>query len=326
MTIGSTWSVDTDDDDALRCFELDPGVTEDTWYSGFEIVPGNPKVNHHAIVFVVADGASGTDLLDAYADSYGAGESWECFGTATCGPDDPLCPGRVTSKVVGAWTPNAGAVELPPSSAIKVSAGERFVVQIHYHPQTDTQTETDADTQLDLQLYDGDAAYQATMNVVGLFEPHHTFDDNTNTIPADDPSYSNSASKVLPASGIWGVLPHMHVVGTALRVDIDRANGDDECLVDVPEWDYQWQRIYRIASLYDDDTISADEGPILSGNDTAVVTCTYDNTADNLQLVEAYDNEGLVDGNGDVLITEVPIGDSTNEEMCVAVIGLLTPL
>ena len=41
------------------------------------------------------------------------------------------------------------------------------------------------------------------------------------------------------------------------------------------------------------------------------------------KLVEQYEAEGFTDDDGNVVIEDIPIGDGTTEEMCVAVVGIL---
>ena len=327
MTIGQAWSTAPSDSDSLRCFELDPQITDETsWFSGIEITPGNTAVNHHAALFVVDENEDGTHSLDDYQDSYGAGASWECFGGASCSPsEDADCPGSISSQVVQIWTPGSGAVKTPPQSAIQLKAGARFVLQIHYHPSP-MGTEVDDSTQLELQRYDGVPLYQASTGVVGLSQEGQRFDDGALVIPAGEEDWTNTATTALPSAAIWSVLPHMHAVGTEIRVEINRQSGEDECLAEVPAWDYAWQRIYRMASLYETDTLSLEDGPIVQSGDSATVTCTFNNSPSNEQLVETYRNEGDVDEDGEVLIEDVPIGEGTTEEMCLAIIGLLQPI
>jgi len=38
--------------DDIRCFPIDPGFAEDTWIGGSNVVPGDPRVVHHVIVYV----------------------------------------------------------------------------------------------------------------------------------------------------------------------------------------------------------------------------------------------------------------------------------
>ena len=55
--------VGTDD---YRCFLLDPGLEEDVWLTGSQVLPGNPDVVHHVILFKVdADQVAAAEELDA---------------------------------------------------------------------------------------------------------------------------------------------------------------------------------------------------------------------------------------------------------------------
>ena len=66
--------VGTDD---YRCFLLDPHLTRDTWLTGTNVLPGNPAVVHHVILFrVPADKVAEAESLDAETPDPG----WTCFG------------------------------------------------------------------------------------------------------------------------------------------------------------------------------------------------------------------------------------------------------
>ena len=81
-------------------FVVDPQWSEDRWISAAQVIPGDPAVVHHAIVFVrPPDGT----------DSQGIG--W-----------------------MGAYVPGQRTVQLPPGHARRVPAGSRLVFQMHYTP------------------------------------------------------------------------------------------------------------------------------------------------------------------------------------------------
>ena len=61
--------------DDIRCFPIDPGFAEDTWVGGSNVVPGDPRVVHHVIVYV-------DPKRQGVEKAAGAG-SYPCFG----GPD-----------------------------------------------------------------------------------------------------------------------------------------------------------------------------------------------------------------------------------------------
>ena len=79
-------------------FVIDPGFTEEKWVSAAQVVPGNPSVVHHAIVFIRP-------------------------------PDDQ--PFRGVGWLT-AYVPGQRMIPMPPGHARRVPAGSRFVFQMHY--------------------------------------------------------------------------------------------------------------------------------------------------------------------------------------------------
>ena len=84
---------------------------------------------------------------------------------------------------------------------------------------------------------------------------------------------------------LWGVIPHMHSYGSTLTVEAWNAE-DYACLVDVANWDFDWQGLY----FYED--------PVkVRGGDRIRIRCTWDTRG---------------------APGEVVVGDSTEDEMCLA--------
>ena len=81
-------------------FVVDPKFTEDKWIRAAQVIPGNPSVVHHCIVFVRPPDGSGFDD----------------FG------------------LVSAYVPGQTSTTLPEGYARKIPAGSRFVFQMHYTP------------------------------------------------------------------------------------------------------------------------------------------------------------------------------------------------
>ncbi len=85
---------------------------------------------------------------------------------------------------------------------------------------------------------------------------------------------------------------------------------DSECLLQTPNWDFQWQRFYSysgpITGL-----------PMLGVGDKIVIECTYNNTLANRFVKEALDYLGLSEPQ------DVQLGDETLDEMCVGGMKLL---
>ena len=88
-------------------FVVDPGFTEDRWVAAAQVVPGNPGVVHHAIVFIRPP--DGSDVR---------GVSW-----------------------LTAYVPGQRHSPLPAGSARRVPAGSKLVFQMHYTPNGQSQSD-----------------------------------------------------------------------------------------------------------------------------------------------------------------------------------------
>jgi hypothetical protein len=64
-------------------------------------------------------------------------------------------------------------------------------------------------------------------------------------IPAGESDYRRSTSYTLPKDVIMvGIVPHMHLLGKAMRVTAVQPGRPVETLIDIPEWNYNWQDEY----------------------------------------------------------------------------------
>src|SRR5690606_9463938 len=97
--------------------------------------------------------------------------------------------------------------------------------------------------------------------------------DNTMDVPAE--------------ATIWAVAPHMHTLGRRALVEVEHTDGSKTCLLDIPDWDFDWQQFYFFDSP---------RGIPVERGDTVRFSCTWDNTSNR----------------------EVRWGDGTEDEMCIA--------
>ena len=120
----------------------------------------------------------------------------------------------------------------------------------------------------------------------------------------------------IPPLPLYQVGTHMHYVGVDMSLWIDRADAGDEpeseCLLQTPEWDFNWQRGYQ----YD---APLDEVPTVKSGDVLTMNCVYDNSMGNPFVAEALDSQGL-----DAPV-DVYLGETTLDEMCLGIFGLAIP-
>ena len=61
------------------------------------------------------------------------------------------------------------------------------------------------------------------------------------------PGTTQTVTAEVPVFGsweMWGVVPHMHLHGTEIKVSVVHADGSSTCAVDIPRWDFHWQQFY----------------------------------------------------------------------------------
>ena len=98
--------------DDYRCFLLDPRLASDAFVTGIDVLPGNPDVVHHVILFRVPPelGGRGRRRKDAAEP----GQGWTCFGGT--GLDDRR-RSLDNAPWLGAWAPGGGERVTRPTSA-----------------------------------------------------------------------------------------------------------------------------------------------------------------------------------------------------------------
>lgn len=308
----SAWTVDGVEDQFI-CFVLDPDIDETRWITDIQFLPGNEKIDHHALVYHDIDGIS--------EDWKGEDGTYDCFGDV----------GDTSAVLLATWTPGAAPMRAPEGAGFPLWADSRIVVQMHYHPTGDG-PEVDLSA-LQLKWIDEEPAWEAAQALLG--NNGRQYSDGTGLQPGPNDS-GDEAEFVIPAGvsdhvetllyeqeididfPVYSVGTHMHYVGTDMKIDLVH-NGDDasepesECLLQTPKWDFNWQRVYD----YD---VSIDELPVISKGEQLVMRCTYDNTMDNPYVRQALAEQGLDEPQ------DVYLGDETLDEMCLGLFGIVAPV
>ncbi len=299
--------------DQYLCFSLDTGFTEDTWLDGLQINAGNSKIVHHVLAYVDESGESAAKVGKN-------GEPYSCFGG----------PGINTSGLIGVWAPGSVPFVPPKDVAMRVAAGSRIVLSVHYHPTGEE--ERDDSTSIDFSLAPGLPTYVGLLALVGNegsanggLQPGPNDPNGVPVfrIPAGAENHTEEMlisldDADIPELRVFGVATHMHYVGTDMVIGVqhkDPQPDEDaaECLLQTPRWDFQWQRLYS----YDADL---DKVPRVRLGDTVYLRCTYNNSMSNPFVVKALGEQGLSEPK------DVVLGEETLDEMCLGVFGVAAKL
>mgnify|MGYP001144069439 CR=1 FL=1 len=111
--------------DDYRCFLMPATFEQDTYMTGYKIIPGDKRSVHHVILFLI-----GPDMVGAAEakDRAEAGPGWKCFG----GPGLSSDP-RNIGGILGFWVRGGGATLLPEGTGRLLRAGSRVAMQVHYN-------------------------------------------------------------------------------------------------------------------------------------------------------------------------------------------------
>ncbi|MEQ1565645.1 MAG: hypothetical protein ABMA64_08410 [Myxococcota bacterium] len=293
------------DRDIYQCLRLAlPPMDGDRWITGLEVLPDNDKVVHHVLVW--------NDPTDQSAVLGGGDDSYACSGF----------PGVWPTEIAGIWTPGADPTRAPLGAGTLVHPGASLVLNIHYHP-TGTTTETDR-TQVAIEWTDTAPGQSATWFLVDLPfgaqtepGPHDRSDSAEFRIPAGEPSHRETVALTIPDLigldlPIFAITPHMHYLGSEMLVTLDHPDGSSDCLIHTPQYRFDYQTMYTY------DAQQADLHTARVG-DTVRVRCTYDNSADS-RFMSDY-----LAASGGAAPQDVYWGEQTEDEMCMAMVGLVLP-
>jgi mono/diheme cytochrome c family protein len=294
--------------DQFICFILDPQTTQDSWITGWQVRPGAPTVVHHAVLSTLT-----ADLLAAARRNGQVGTSFSCNGTGAL-------PG---STMIGAWAPGGQPYD-SGDVGMKLAAGEGIILQIHYHPAG--QTATDA-TSIDLRLTGQQPAHEYAIKGFGnahgapILQPG-PYDPATGPKFEIPPNVSDgmetmkfTVPQTLPTMSVMTAFPHMHFVGTKLSLWVHRAAPQagepaDECLINVNQWNFDWQRQYAVDA-------PVDALPQVRPGDQVEIRCKYDNTLANPFVQRSLADQGLTSP------IYVHLGETTTDEMCLALLATI---
>lgn len=301
LTIGmkEPWTPVKEPDD-YHCFVIDWPYQTDQYVVGFNVKPGNARVAHHAIAFLIPPdkAASITALDDAEA-----GAGYTCFG----GPGG----GSTSVSWLGSWAPGGKPIMYPENTGLLVKPGSKVVLQMHYNTGAAPNASERTD-QTSVELAVADTVKRKAF-IMPWADPNWVRKHQMN-IPAGNPDVRHAFSfdptnflsfisggllKNNEAVRIHSAGFHQHLLGTGGKMSITRADGSSECLLDVPRWDFHWQRSYQFTAP-----------KVLKVGEQLSLSCSWNNS-------DAF--QPVIDGVRQPP-REVNWGEGTGDEMCLGIL------
>lgn len=260
--------------DDYRCFIVEWPKPKQTYVTGFKAIPGNLKVAHHLVAFVIEPEAA---KLVKHLEQQENGPGYQCFGGAI--------PDRLNDKKqqdsferkypnglqklqrnnfwLAHWAPGMDGYSFPKDTGIQIRPGSLIVVQMHYYSAF-APGEADSNTQIEFQVTD--KVVKPAINFPLTSSPWLNAKDNLSMIipPGDKASFNTKISFQKIASQMARILKishssieslvlhsaniHMHSYGFSGRSQLTHHDGEKETLLAIPRWDLDWQRDFTFTT------------------------------------------------------------------------------
>ena len=215
-----------------RYFSMDPGFDEDRWVEAIEVRPTAIEATHHVICFMVPAGVDQGRWLNS--------------------------PEALGDGMLGGYAPGAPPEVYEPGIAKLIPAGTRFLFEVHY---TAVGQPMEDQTRMGIRFARGEVKQRHRS--VGVVNPR------LNIQPGDPAAEFSARFPVRDNMLLVGLTPHMHARGKSFRFELLGAD-EDEILLDVPAYDFNWQHTYNL-----------EQPRVLEAGSNVFLTAVYDNSEGN---------------------------------------------
>ncbi len=316
---GARYTPDQAVDDDFRCFVVDPGLEEDRFLFGWNVKPDNRAVLHHLIAFTAPgtpDNLAMIENLEAEDEAPG----YKCFGGIRLdgqGVAAAWAPGADTVALPEGTAMRLPAgtlfvVQMHYNLAEGGMGDDQSAIDLWMLPKGE---EPEIEGQ---NIFIGNLPFIIPPRVNGIeAETCDTIYALTGPGMAPPPEGGTNVDTIRSAADledvgksgcvqqdfyyqtdgplrIWSVAPHMHLTGQHISIEVlpTETSGSPAnptttikeggaCLIDMPRWDFNWQRGYWFK-----------EPVALPTSGVVRLTCRYDNSGSDEQI-------GLGEGSGD---------------------------
>lgn len=249
LTAAQPLSVPADGQDVFHNFILPANLTGTRYIRALQILPGNPRVVHHANILIDRT----AELRHQHPADWQAGVPGM---EITIGSGDRFDP---DSQFLF-WKPDSPAIVLPPGMALRLDPGTDLVLNTHLKPTGRAETVAPR-----IGIYFTDKPPTRAPMLLQLE------DDSALDIPAGDGHFAVDDQIRLPiAVNLLGIYPHAHYLGKQMEAWAVEPSGVRTPLLLIRDWDIDRQSVY------------AYRRPLLLPAGSVVhMRYTYDNSAAN---------------------------------------------
>ncbi len=269
--------------DLFRSFVFSPELPENKYITAYEVRPGNPRVVHHTIHFLDDRGRARRLEERERTRTKKPGEK-----DSGPGYSSRMGPGFFPpTGDMGGWAPGLWPYWFPDDVAFLLPKKHDVIVQIHYHRTGRVEKDR---TRVGLYF----ARKPNPRPIQGVVIPGLFL-----SIPPGAQDYRVQGSIwIAQDCKLVTIMPHMHLLGKHIKMTMTPPGGRTVPLVDIDEWDYNWQETY-----YFKNPVAVKAGTRFT------VEGVFDNSAGN-------------PNNPSSPPRRVYLGEETTNEMCFGFLGV----
>ncbi len=196
-------------EDHYEWVKVENTLDEDRWIKGFEIKPSFMEGAHHNLTYLAPGHFTVKDIQGA---------------------------GRMDMDYIGGWAPGVMPADYAEGYGQLMPANSAVFFQMHYHKTPGPGTGGVDQTQVALKFYDGEPENKLT--TMWMVDP-------LLRIPPGEANYASGSEFTFPHDAVvFDFTPHMHLRGKAMKFTAFYPDGTEEVLLDVPNYDFNWQLTY----------------------------------------------------------------------------------
>lgn len=208
--------------DDYVCFTIPSQLLMDKKIKAVEVVPGNLEIVHHCLVYIDPTGSSSPGIQNN-------------------------CMGPNNGVLVGEFAPGSQPITYPGDNnmafGMNFPANSNVILAMHYPMGSLNMIDS---TKVHFYFYpDQISTFREIQIEPSIIDFNFCIPPNqTKAITGSYQIPSNS-----PAISMYGVFPHMHLLGKNISTYALSNTGDTTNLINIPNWDFEWQGAYSFRKM-----------------------------------------------------------------------------
>ena len=244
-----SYNIPTNNKDNFSFFIEPLNLKEDEYLKSIEIIPGNRKLVHHCRIDLDT-----TVFISSFMKE----------GNVSLSALESQLP---TLHFVGDYVPGISKYEYPKSVGMYIPKNVNVLFNMHYSPNIAKNTDK---TSVRFTFYPKNKALREVFHFSIGITPRYALENNFH-ISKDSFLYITYKSEPSEFDvSLISIQPHMHMFGKSIKIFCTTPNQDTIKLINIPQWDFNWQENYYFNHLI-----------YIPKNSIYHINAVYDNTSAN---------------------------------------------